>query len=88
MYRFQHSEIISLLLTPATVEARKRLPSQCNPDLAANIREEVGLLLRQHKGDWPCYFFTQINTFLLPAGKKQGVCQFVQHLLGLGGEGC
>lgn len=67
--RLQRSEILSLLLTPASSEARKRLPSQSNPDLATSIREEVGLSLRQHKGDWPCYFFTQLTTFSLPAGE-------------------
>lgn len=70
--RLQRSEILSLLLTPASSEARKRLPSQSNPDLATSIREEVGLSLRQHKGDWPCYFFTQLTTFSLPAGKCAG----------------
>lgn len=67
--RLQRSEILGLLLTPASSEARKRLPSQSNPDLATSIREEVGFSLRQHKGDWPCYFLTQLTTFSLPAGE-------------------
>ena len=66
--RFQRSEMLSLLLTPAPSDARKRLPSESNDDLAASIREEVGLSLQQHRGDWPCYFLTQITTFVLPAG--------------------
>lgn len=65
--RFHQSDILSLILTPASSEARKRLPSQSSPDIAASIRREVGLLLRQHKGDWPCQFLTQIATFALPA---------------------
>ena len=59
---------MSLLLTPASSEARKRLPSQSSPDLASSIREELSLSLIQHKGDWQCYFLTQLTTFTLPAG--------------------
>lgn len=71
--RFQRSEILGLLLTPAPSEARKRLPSQSNPDLATSIREEVDNCLRQHKGDWPCYFLTHLCTFTLPAGEGSGL---------------
>lgn len=60
--------MLSLLLTPAPSDARKRLPSESNHDLAASIREEMGLSLHQHKGDWPCYYLTHITTFSLPAG--------------------
>ena len=63
--------MLSLLLTPAPSDARKRLPSESNHDLAASIREEVALSLHQHKGDLPCYFFTQITTFVLPAGMRK-----------------
>lgn len=67
--RFQRSELLGLLLTPAPSDARKRLPSESNLDLACSIREELSLSLHQHKvGDWPCYYTTQINTFILPAG--------------------
>ena len=66
--RFHRSDVLTLLLTPAPVEAHKRLPSQSNPDIAASIREEVSLSLRQHKGDCPCYYFTQQTTFTLPNG--------------------
>lgn len=67
-YRFQKSDILTCLLTPAPAEARKRLPSQANPDLANSIRQQVSLCLCQHKGEWPCYFFTQLTTFTLPKG--------------------
>ena len=67
-FRFHHSDVLGLVLTPAPSEARKRLPSQSSPDIASSIRREVALLLRQHKGDWPCQFLTQIATFALPAG--------------------
>ena len=69
MCRYQRSDILSLLLTPASSEARKRLPSQSNPDLATSVREEAGRCLKQHKGQWPCYFFTHLCTFTLPSGE-------------------
>lgn len=72
--RFQKSEILALILTPATTEARKRLPSQSNPDLASSIRDEVAQSLRKHKGGWLCYYVTQLRTFCLPSGR----CVFVQ----------
>lgn len=78
--RFQRSELLSLLLTPATSEARKRLPSHSNPDLAASIREQAALCLRQHKGDWPCYFSTQLTTFTLPSDVRK-FCSAVQKKL-------
>ena len=79
LYRYQRSELISLLLTPAPAEARKRLPSQSNPHLANSIREEAALCLKQHKGDWPCYFFTRLTTFVLPAGVYIIICLTQQH---------
>ena len=68
-HRFQRSEMLSLLLTPASSEARKRLPSETSPDLAASIRKEFSLSLWQHKGEWPVYFVTQLTTFTLPSGE-------------------
>ena len=56
------------LLTPANPDARKRLPSQSNADLASNIRHEVVAMLKVHKGDWPCVFASQMNTFFIPQG--------------------
>ena len=70
--RFQRSELLSLLLTPAHSDARKRLPSESNVDLASNIREELSRSLHQHKaGDWPCYYTSQLNTFVLPNGTNR-----------------
>ena len=69
--RFQRSELLGLLLTPAHSDARKRLPSESNIDLASSIREELCRSLLQHKaGDWPCYYTTQLNTFMLPNGRS------------------
>ena len=67
LFSFQRTDILCQLLTPATSDARKRLPSQSNIDLAANIRHEVVALLKVHK-DWPCVFVSQMNTFFIPQG--------------------
>lgn len=45
----------------------KRVPSYVAPDLAADIRRHVSGTLLQRKGSFPCYFFTEITTFALPA---------------------
>lgn len=73
-FRFQRTDILCQLLTPATSDARKRLPSQSNADLAANIRHEVVTSLKVHKGDWPCVFVSQMNTFFIPQGSYHLGC--------------
>lgn len=71
--RFQRSDPLALLLTPAPSDARKRLPSESNQDLASSIREEFCQSLQQHRvGEWPCYYSTLLNTFILPAGRVSG----------------
>lgn len=70
--RFHQSDILSYLLTPAPVEARKRLPSQANPDLASEIRELVSQSLvswYNPGGEWTCHYINQLTTFLLPSGE-------------------
>jgi len=78
---FQRTDILCQLLTPATSDARKRLPSQSNADLAANIRHEVVALLKVHKGDWPCVFVSQMNTFFIPQGSCHSVVDTFHHSL-------
>lgn len=75
--KFQRSELLGVLLTPAPSEARKRLPSESNPDLAASIREEVGLSLCQPRGEWPCFVLTQLTTFTLPTAIRK-FCSAIQ----------
>jgi ubiquitin thioesterase ZRANB1 len=64
--RFHQSDILAYLLTPAPTEARKRLPSHTNPELADDIREQVTLSLSHHQGEWACRFITQLTTYILP----------------------
>ena len=68
LFSFQRTDVLCQLLTPANSDARKRLPSQSNADLASNIRHEVVAMLKVHKGDWPCVFASQMNTFFIPQG--------------------
>jgi len=68
-YSFQRTDVLCQLLTPANPDARKRLPSQSNTDLATSIRRELVSILEVHKGDWPCVFVSQLNTFFIPQGE-------------------
>jgi ubiquitin thioesterase ZRANB1 len=45
----------------------KRVPSYVAPDLAADIRRHFASTLRQRKGNFPCSFVTELQTFALPA---------------------
>ncbi|CAH1258163.1 ZRANB1 [Branchiostoma lanceolatum] len=67
--RFQREDLLAVLLTSTEVasHAVKRVPSHVSPDCAADIRREVAGGLRQRKGDFPCYFLTEMVTFALPA---------------------
>ena len=67
-YSFQRTDVLCQLLTPANPDARKRLPSQSNADLATSIRRELVSILEVHKGDWPCVFVSQVNTFFISQG--------------------
>lgn len=39
------------------------------PELTEQIRREVAASLHQRKGDFTCYFLTDLVTFTLPAGQ-------------------
>lgn len=66
--RFQREDILAALLatTDAVSKARKRVPSYMAPDIATCIMRDVSASIRQRKGDFPCYFITDISTFALP----------------------
>lgn len=65
--RFKREDLLASMLSfEVTGHSVKRPPSQVCPDLAADIRKEIALCLRQRKGDFPCYFVTDILTFILP----------------------
>ena len=44
----------------------KRVPSYVAPDLAAAIRRQVALALRQRKGSVPCFYLSDCATYTLP----------------------
>lgn len=66
----QREDVVALLLTASvTSQAKKRLPPHTCPDLANEILRTVACSLRQRKGDFPSFFFTECVTFALPGGK-------------------
>ena len=74
---------MTILLTPeVTSHHLRRVPCIACPELAADIRKQMGHTMRQRKGDWRCYFFTDQVTFVLPAGENfnQNYCNF-EHLV-------
>lgn len=67
--RFQREDLLSILLSNTSVSrpVAKRVPSDISRDVAAQITRHLGASLRQRKGDFPCFFFTEFVTFALPA---------------------
>ena len=65
----QREDVVALLLTASvTSNTKKRLPPHTCPDLANEILRAVACSLRQRKGEFPCFFFTESVTFALPGG--------------------
>ncbi|XP_076468727.1 ubiquitin thioesterase ZRANB1-like [Babylonia areolata] len=66
--RFRHEDMLAVLLaaTDAASKCVKRLPCHASPDLAADIRRHIASSLRQRKGDFPCFYFSDFVTFALP----------------------
>ena len=76
--RFQREDLLAVLLSSdVSSHAVKRPPSQVCSDLAADIRRDIAKSLRQRKGDFPCYFVTDMVTFILPGGKCYSLYLFV-----------
>ena len=70
-FKFKRDELITVLLTPEVKGHHlRRVPCIACPELAADIRKQMAHTMRQRKGDWRCYFFTDQVTFVLPAGKN------------------
>jgi ubiquitin thioesterase ZRANB1 len=67
-----HQDDLLTIMVPHEVSRKtfKRMPCHVSPDLAASVRKQAAQGLRQRKGDWPCYFYTDLVTFTLPGGKK------------------
>jgi len=80
----QRQDVVASLLTASvTSQSKKRLPPHTCPDLANEILRTVACSLRQRKGDFPCFFFTEVVTFALPGGKflqeMNWRCSFNDH---------
>ncbi|XP_077585154.1 ubiquitin thioesterase zranb1-B [Stigmatopora nigra] len=65
--RFQRQDMLAVLLTEVTQQAAKCIPAMVCPELTEQIRREVAASLHQRKGDFTCYFLTDLVTFTLPA---------------------
>lgn len=57
----------------------KRVPSDVNRYLAAEIRRHISSSLKQRKGDFPCYFVSEFVTFALPGGMQLDFLFFRCH---------
>ncbi|KAL8585894.1 hypothetical protein ACOMHN_019309 [Nucella lapillus] len=66
--RFRHEDMLAVLLaaTESASKSVKRLPCHASPDLASDIRRHIASSLRQRKGDFPCFYFSDFITFALP----------------------
>ncbi|XP_059517750.1 ubiquitin thioesterase ZRANB1 isoform X3 [Myotis daubentonii] len=73
--RFQRQDMLAILLTESYVsfvlkvsqQAAKCIPAMVCPELTEQIRREIAASLHQRKGDFACYFLTDLVTFTLPA---------------------
>ena len=70
--RFDREDMLAVVLSATDVAAKgkKRVPSHVSPDVAAEIQRQISASLRKRKGDFPCYFLTELATFSLPAGES------------------
>lgn len=59
-------------------QTAKCIPALVCPELTEQIRREVAAALHRRKGEFPCYFFTDLVTFTLPAGDHS---QFIKKEL-------
>lgn len=65
--RFQRQDMLATLLTEVSQQAAKCIPAMVCPELTEQIRREIAASLHQRKGDFACYFLTDLVTFTLPA---------------------
>ncbi|XP_005880908.1 ubiquitin thioesterase ZRANB1 [Myotis yumanensis] len=65
--RFQRQDMLAILLTEVSQQAAKCIPAMVCPELTEQIRREIAASLHQRKGDFACYFLTDLVTFTLPA---------------------
>ncbi|KAG7324779.1 hypothetical protein KOW79_011095 [Hemibagrus wyckioides] len=65
--RFQRQDMLAVLLTEVSQQAVKCIPAMVCPELTEQIRREIAASVHQRKGDFACYFLTDLVTFTLPA---------------------
>ncbi|XP_030058411.1 ubiquitin thioesterase ZRANB1 isoform X2 [Microcaecilia unicolor] len=65
--RFQRQDMLTVLLTEVSQHAAKCIPAMACPELTEQIRREIAASIHQRKGDFACYFLTDLVTFTLPA---------------------
>ncbi|KAG8435720.1 hypothetical protein GDO86_013602 [Hymenochirus boettgeri] len=65
--RFQRQDMLAVLLTEVSQHAVKCIPAMVCPELTEQIRREIAASMHQRKGDFACYFLTDLVTFTLPA---------------------
>ncbi|XP_065495385.1 ubiquitin thioesterase ZRANB1 [Caloenas nicobarica] len=65
--RFQRQDMLAILLTEVSQHAAKCIPAMVCPEVTEQIRREIAASLHQRKGDFACYFLTDLVTFTLPA---------------------
>ncbi|CAL8305744.1 unnamed protein product [Boreogadus saida] len=65
--RFQRQDMLAVLLTEVSQHAAKCIPPMVCPELTEQIRREIASSLHQRKGDFACYFLSELVTFTLPA---------------------
>lgn len=72
---------LTLIVFQVSQQAAKCIPSMVCPELTEQIRREIAASLHQRKGDFACYFLTDLVTFTLPAGTRTifMTCQFFEH---------
>ena len=64
---YKASKVINVFLQ-VSQHAAKCIPAMVCPELTEQIRREIAASLHQRKGDFACYFLTDLVTFTLPAG--------------------
>uniref|UniRef100_H0WYA0 Ubiquitin thioesterase ZRANB1 n=1 Tax=Otolemur garnettii TaxID=30611 RepID=H0WYA0_OTOGA len=79
--RFQRQDMLAILLTEVSQQAAKCIPAMVCPELTEQIRREIAASLHQRKGDFACYFLTDLVTFTLPAVDIEDLPPTVQEKL-------
>jgi len=74
-YRFHQENVLAILLSQVdgAPSVAKRVPSYAAPDIAGDIRRLAMSSIRQRKGNFRCYYTSELVTFTLPSGKIHAV---------------